>query len=645
MQMLWAVLVLISWLALLWLTVRALGCYMRADWRLIVLSAYAVCGVLVWLSSELLSVFHQLTFWGIAAFWSICALIFGAIVATRPASPHLAAPPVANIRFSVSLLLPLLCSAAAISILLLTAFVAAPNNWDSMTYHLPRVMHWQQNRSLQFFPTHIHRQLHSGPWAEMAILHFQLLAGSDRLANLVQWFAMIGSVLGVSYIAKTVGGSKEAQALAVLIAVTIPMGILQSTSTQTDYVVALWVVSFTAFSLTMITEGPSLGLALLTGAGLGLAMLTKATAVLFTVPVVVWVGADLLRRRRAAAKKFAVVIVAVALAINAGHFTRNSRLYGVGSPMGPMAESPDGVSLKYTNDTYTAATLVSNLLRNSALHFGTPFRGINAAVYTVVLQIHRRIGLDVNDPRTTWTGENFRIKFSAHEDVAGNPLHFTLFGLSLLLVLRYGGRKAAVLGVCLMISFVLFSLLLKWTPWHSRLHLPFFVLSAAFAAVVVTKTFHDRLISLLMIALTVVSLPYLAYNSTRPLIGANSVLSSKRDSQYFRNRPELALSYDRVAALVKESQCTHVGLMIGDDDWEYPLWVMTGASEGRILLKHIAVDNVSGRIPSHFTPCAVIVTAPRPGEELVYDDSHTTYTKAFDGGSVVLYFSRRDSTL
>jgi hypothetical protein len=444
---------------------------------------------------------------------------------------------------------------------------------------------------------------------------------------------MIGSVIGVSYIAKIIGGSREAQAVAALIAVTIPMGILESTSTQNDYVVALWVISFTAFSLTIAAEGPSFGLVLLTGASLGLASLTKSTGLVFTAPIAVWVGFNLLRRRRAAAWKLAFVILVVALVINAGHFARNSLLYG--SPLGPRSESPDGISFKYTNDTYTVATLTSNLLRNSALHFGTPFRSLNAAVYEAISGIHCRLGLDINDPRTTWTGTNFKIEFSQHEERAGNPLHFALLGLSLLLVLRYRGHKTVAFGICVAAGFVLFSVLLKWQPWHSRLQLPFFVLSSAFAAVVLDTAFHHRLVSLLLVALTVSSFPYLLGNASRPVIGANSVLCSDRMSQYFKNRPDLAIPYERAAALVRGTQCTEMGLITGGDDWEYPLWVLTGAARGRRRLEHIAVDNVSGRIPVDFTPCAVIATRPQLDEEIAYRG--TTYKKVPEAGSVAVF--------
>ncbi|XGB42694.1 MAG: hypothetical protein LVS60_02285 [Nodosilinea sp. LVE1205-7] len=61
------------------------------------------------------------------------------------------------IRFCLICLLPLL------GLSLLVALVAPPNNWDSMTYHMARVMYWIQHQSVAHYPTHNLRQLDSPP--------------------------------------------------------------------------------------------------------------------------------------------------------------------------------------------------------------------------------------------------------------------------------------------------------------------------------------------------------------------------------------------------------------------------------------------------------------------------------------------------
>jgi hypothetical protein len=119
---------------------------------------------------------------------------------------------------------------------LLIALASPPGTWDSQSYHLPRIEHWIQNGSLAFYRTAIDRQLTMPSLAELLILQLRLLSGGDRLDNLVQWLAGAGSVYLVGRIALALGGSRRGVAFARVVATTLPIGILESSSTQNDLV-------------------------------------------------------------------------------------------------------------------------------------------------------------------------------------------------------------------------------------------------------------------------------------------------------------------------------------------------------------------------------------------------------------------------
>src|SRR5947207_2127480 len=132
---------------------------------------------------------------------------------------------------------------------LVVALVSPPNNYDSQTYHLPKIEHWVVQRDVDFFPTRIHRQVTIAPGAEYLLLHLRLLTGGDGLYNLLQWCAGVGCVLAASRIAKQLGGDRRAQLITALVAGTTPILALEASSTQTDLVVAGWVACVTTLVL------------------------------------------------------------------------------------------------------------------------------------------------------------------------------------------------------------------------------------------------------------------------------------------------------------------------------------------------------------------------------------------------------------
>lgn len=89
---------------------------------------------------------------------------------------------------------------------MLIALLAEPNNFDSQTYHLPKVEHWVAQGGLDFWPTAIHRQVTIPPGAEYLLLHLRLFTGGDALHHLVQWAAGVGVLLAATRITAQLGG-------------------------------------------------------------------------------------------------------------------------------------------------------------------------------------------------------------------------------------------------------------------------------------------------------------------------------------------------------------------------------------------------------------------------------------------------------
>src|SRR5271166_1656592 len=395
--------------------------------RSVALLVGAVCwGVTVTALTEILSSLHGLTFWGVLTGWLaiLCILVAAARNAGGSARRLLRYAWERFLGLSFSDRWQLCAAASLLGVAAFAGLFSAPSNLDSMTYHLTRVMHWVQNRSLEYYPTAFTPQLYQPPWAELAMLNLQLLSGDDRLAFAVQWASFALCLVGVWSIAGRLGADGRGQVLAVVFVATAPEALLQASSTQNNLALALWLICFARLLLDYrVADGTNrLLLALGCGAAIGLAMLTKGTAYPLAAPLVIWFAVVTLRRRSRRSSEAAVAAIAVAVLLNAAHWSQNYQAFN--SPLTPPSEL-----VLYRADFMSPTLLISNLSRNLALDVSTPSLQINRAIERIIDAEHHLLGVDINDPRITASLAAFSIltypRFS--EDSTGNPLHLLLF--------------------------------------------------------------------------------------------------------------------------------------------------------------------------------------------------------------------------
>jgi hypothetical protein len=269
-------------------------------WRKTILLIAIILGVLLVIITEFLSWLRLLDFFPIMSCWIL--LNFGLIlvylqkITNKPVFDFYLSTQLFSKDISPFLLFLILGIVSTTLIVGLIGLVAPPNTWDSMTYHMSRVVHWIQNGSVAHYPTYNLPQLFHPPFAEFAIMHLQILSGGDRFANMVQWFSMISSIIGVSLIAKELNANIRGQVFAAVFCATIPMGILQASSTQNDYVVSFWLVCLAYYILLVIKTKNQPDLLFFIGASLGLALLTKSSGYLYAFPFMVWFGLVQIRR-------------------------------------------------------------------------------------------------------------------------------------------------------------------------------------------------------------------------------------------------------------------------------------------------------------------------------------------------------------
>ena len=583
------VLPLIALLALTYAFAEPSGC------RAAFLRALVSFGTATVLITESLSPLHALQALPVALAWT-------AVIASAAALGWKRKSALPGWRWPGWLNAMLTAASAAISAVVLTiALVSAPNSTDAMAYHLPRVVYWVQSGSVAFFPTPYLNQIILQPMAEYLMLHTYLLSGGDGFVNLVQWMGCTGSIIGVSLIARSLGAGVRGQAIAALFCATLPNGILQASGAKNDYVLALWLVASVWLGIEWVAHRRRQDL-ILFGLAFSLALFTKGTAYLFAPPVLAMALWPARRRIHSVVLATGVCV----LILNGPLYWRNFDLSH--SPLGFDSAHGNGF-YRWRNEKLGWRATVSNVLRNTSEQLGSRSETRNRRVYETVLAAHRFLGIDPNDPETTWRWAKFEPPRNAnHETNANNVWHLAIILLATILLL-WKQPRAAALPLSAAAAFVLFCAYLKWQPFQARLLLPLFVLSAPAVGIALEMLRYSILqVTVCFILLSGARLPLLQ-NWVRPLTGRNSIFQTSREDQYFADLTfwKNKQSYLDTVAAIKQTNCRTIGIDGTANEIEYPIQVLLLRTDPRYRFVHTGVKNASTKYArGNERPCVVV---------------------------------------
>lgn len=561
-----------------------------------------ITSILILVFTEILSALNSFGYIGLLSIWTILLLIISVIAFKRKAYSGLGeigiwARIVFRTRKHLAWYLFII-----FFLLLVQGVIYPPNNYDSMTYHMARITHWLSNQNIYPYETNIYRQIYQPPLAEFWIAHICILSGGDFFANFVQLFFLAG-IIAVAYeITTEFAFTERARSLTIIFILTTPEILLQATSTQNDIVVAYFIL---AAGLYCIRSYKALTLRnlLILGMCAGLACLTKGTAYMYLLPLfAAWGVLTLIKYSRKNPIQYISKIALIPLVIillNGGQFYRNYCVSG----------SPLGSDENYFNEKLNLAVATLNLAKNAALHLGVPplYKSTNKSIS----ELHQFLGEKMDDPAITWYGSPFELqKWNLHEDNASNFFQFILIVITLLWAfsIRKSEQSGKILMLLLFISlteFILFCVLLKWQPWHTRLHVPLFCMfgfttgyiadkllsrrpKGAIAKVLIAGIFSLMIVSSLLVILINPSRPYIAFTKL-----TTARLSFTRDQKYFGLIREWEPEYFGLRSFI-EKHNRETGLIIGADGWEYPLYrkIFSLNSEMKAL-PHLKVSNFS----------------------------------------------------
>jgi hypothetical protein len=493
---------------------------------------------------------------------------------------------VADIRKTVAenktyflILLPLLLY------VLFSATAIPPNNVDSMTYHMARIVHWIQNKDIGYYFTSVDRQNRMGSGAEVLIMLLQMISFADRAANIVQYISFLIFCFALPDLLRLVGINRRNVIAIAVLTVATPMLLLQASTTQNDLVsgVMTWAIVLVLFKvLRHNIKSISNKFFVLAALVFAAAYLVKPTSILILVPLLIYVVVTYPFRFRTPIRfyftKLALATIVMLALIGPDLYRKYNYI------------KQDSFHEVYPITSKWNAERFYNVFL-SAMHH-SPFDPD-----TNLLLIEGA----ANEFKTPFVKDNFAANYTfyPHEDYAGNPFHFLIFLaltiISIFLLPFIKFKTRFLLAILPLLSFITVGLFVKDNPWLSRIQLPvfiilpfcFIILDAVRSSIVANIYFAI----LWSVSFFVFGIGFLTATHTvnKPIslasIFNSSYVYGTRNSLYYISRKDLKPEHDRIIALSLKNHVHSVGVIAGDDFYEYPLsWRLQNA---RINLEHI----------------------------------------------------------
>ncbi|CAG5071572.1 hypothetical protein DYBT9623_03572 [Dyadobacter sp. CECT 9623] len=479
--------------------------------------------IVIFVYNELFSVFDAINAFTAKLFWGAeVAILIGAVAyLQRSRRIRLSDLALLNGVFQLKGVKPaykwIILSALVFYILPLffLSVYAPPNNYDSHMYHLNRILFWINNGNLDHFPTMHLQQLYLNVFAEYLVLDTVLLSGSDQFAGIIQFGAFLGSLAGIGLLAKQFKMGQGGQLLATVFLLTLPIGIFESTSTQVDYCACFFFICYVYFGYQLLAKKSALTLAAFL-LSLAFGGFSKYTIFIFALPFTVFFAIKILVQYRFLYAVRVLLLAIMCLGIVFGpFFYRNYALFGhVMSPLRSTVFASEVLPAQKHSIVYT----LSGMVKNTGLNLGLPDTRFNNFLDSRIRDLHQKMGVDINDQDLNV--DEFSVKYSVHEDMVPNTLHFwIILVMSVMLLFVAGKWDFKWFWICAALGFVVFCTLMKFQLWSTRTQMPFFAMGALLVAFIFTNFRWKQ--AFLTIPLLLSSLPFVYGNPNKELVSIN----------------------------------------------------------------------------------------------------------------------------
>ncbi|RXK52260.1 glycosyltransferase family 39 protein [Aquirufa rosea] len=481
----------------------------------------------------------------------------------------------------------------ALSALQLTLiFNSPPNEWDSMTGHLNRIIYFLKKGSMShFIGTNWNIDTYPRSFCSLQVYPFLMSGYNEYLFKLPNIGAYWIISFGIYGILKNQGVKFKTRLFLSIIFLFLPNVIMQSITTETDIVLAAYLCTIVYYLMAYKKQEKTIYI-YLAGLSFGLALSHKITFAFSFIPLLILYAYSYLPaiKRRASfviRHIFLAHILGAILYVSATGYIANYINYGhpIGPPTATQHQSVERAGnlsnllvqgsrnvLRYGFDLFNFDGIRNIMVVEKMNHaMKSPFRALDQGL---------QLGLE-KVKEFTIIPFTFDKRFEFYN---GSPIYGSIFIFiilpSIFLLIRKPNLMASLFFLCFAIHFITLAFTAAYDPWKGR----YMISSAIYlfpVLVYMSKYIFEQrqhilsqlllggivviicLSALFTLGLNIRALPFNAY-------GQKSIFKLDRAAALTINRPDITKAYQNFEKIVPQNAVVALGTI--NDDFEYPLW-------------------------------------------------------------------------
>ena len=570
-----------------------------------VADAWLAITIYTWLSVEILSAFEKWNKWTVLAAWLTICVVFGIIFIKNHIWERIKKQAydengiINRVTGYKGYIITWFIFVLFVS---LTALLRGQNLIDNLTHRLPRIMHWIQNESVKYFATSSERQVQLSSLVEYMNAQVYLLGGCDRLIKLVQVGAYVCSGIMIFGISRKLGVNYKLSFVSSWIYSLIPMAIIETYTTQTDTVAALYLLIFVYLILdfirtdNLVMNKRGVFSAIRLSACVLAGYLSKPTVCFIMLVFFLWMCIIRLWKKDKLTElfKYAIVGGITAAILFSPSYIRNYQAYKVevssleeinsvqekeddsvaeNIAVEKAAEPVEANQRLVVNSLRSPKRFIMSCVQNLGMNASTRyFSQFNQLIFKVVYKCADIVNYTFPPEGDFWILADGGGIGETSEPSPAIMLFWAFTCVIVILGVSRLNKEQRIYLLCATAGMIVQSGLMGYTYYRTRYLLGAMgVLCPIFVATIqemrVTEDIKQKIATTLVVISAFGAVNALSYEIPYAIDG----LKGEKIHQYFVNNNEPEFYYDQMSRFANENEYTKVGIA-GTIQYEYALW-------------------------------------------------------------------------